>query len=198
MYRVIRIVRRRLLQMIPVILGIVVFNFTLLHMAPGDMVDVMAGESGASNAAYLAAAARAVQPRQAVAGPARQLSRHVVRLDLGHSFRHNLPVVGLILSRLPATLLLMLTALALVDPAGGSRLARPAGCGFALRRPIISIVALLVPTRRRFLARPDADRAVLGQARLAADRAAWRPIGAPDTRASARALDIGRHLCCRR
>ena len=113
MYRVIRIVRRRLLQMIPVILGIVVFNFALLHLAPGDAVDVMAGEAGASNAEYVAQLRQQYGLDKPLPVQLGNYLWNVVQLDLGYSYRHNRPVLGLILQRLPATLSLMLTALSL-------------------------------------------------------------------------------------
>ena len=37
---------RRLAQAVPVVLAMVIFNFALLHLAPGDAADVLAGESG--------------------------------------------------------------------------------------------------------------------------------------------------------
>ncbi len=105
--------------MIPVILGIVVFNFALLHLAPGDAVDVMAGEAGASNAEYVAQLRQQYGLDKPLPVQLGNYLWHVVQLDLGYSYRHNRPVLGLILERLPATLSLMLTALYPVDPAGG-------------------------------------------------------------------------------
>jgi peptide/nickel transport system permease protein len=37
-----------------VVIGVVVFNFLLIHLAPGDPASVMAGESGAGDAQFLA------------------------------------------------------------------------------------------------------------------------------------------------
>lgn len=113
MYRVIRIVRRRLLQVIPVILGIVVLNFTLLHMAPGDAVDVIAGESGAANEEYIAQLRQQYGLDQPLPVQLVRYLWNVVQFDLGFSYRHNTPVLDLILERLPATLLLMLVGLSL-------------------------------------------------------------------------------------
>lgn len=113
MNRVIRIVRRRLLQMIPVILGIVVFNFLLLHMAPGDAVDVIAGEAGAGDLEYVAQLRAQYGLDQPLPAQLAKYLWNVVQLDLGHSVRHNMPVLDLILDRLPATLLLMLGAMAM-------------------------------------------------------------------------------------
>ena len=47
-------VGKRLLRAILVIFIIAVLNFLLLHSAPGDLVDVLAGESGAGDAEFAA------------------------------------------------------------------------------------------------------------------------------------------------
>lgn len=44
--RLLRVLRRTLVQAVPTVLGIVVLNFLLLQLAPGDAADVMAGEFG--------------------------------------------------------------------------------------------------------------------------------------------------------
>ena len=45
---------KRLLKAAFVVLGVVVFNFLLIHLAPGDPATVIAGESGAGDAQFLA------------------------------------------------------------------------------------------------------------------------------------------------
>jgi peptide/nickel transport system permease protein len=45
---------RRVLQAIPILLAIVVINFLLLQLAPGDAVDVLAGEAGSATPEYMA------------------------------------------------------------------------------------------------------------------------------------------------
>ncbi len=88
-------------------LGIAIFNFLLLQLAPGDAVDVLVGEAGGATPEYVAE----LRTRFGLDQPVPvQLGRYLVNvatLDLGYSFRHNMPVASLILSRLPATLLLM-------------------------------------------------------------------------------------------
>ncbi len=109
---------RRLAQAVPVVLAMVVFNFALLHLAPGDAADVLAGESGSATPEFMA-------QLRAEFGLDRPLPvqlgfylRQVLSLDLGFSFRHKLPVLDLILSRLPATLVLMGTAITLAVTLG--------------------------------------------------------------------------------
>ena len=43
-----RFVGRRLLKALPLLVAVVVFNFCLLKLAPGDAAEVLAGESAAA------------------------------------------------------------------------------------------------------------------------------------------------------
>ncbi|GAA5235187.1 ABC transporter permease [Verticiella sediminum] len=102
---------KRFVQVLPTALLIVLFSFLLLKAAPGDMVDVMAGESGGATAEYM-------QEMRELYGLDVPMHRqfliflgNISRLDLGYSFRDNMPVAELIWSALPATLLLSLTAI---------------------------------------------------------------------------------------
>ena len=138
-----RYLLRRFSQALLVLVLIACTNFLIINAAPGDMVDVMAGESGAADAAYLAALRQKFSLDQPL--PVR-LGRYLgalATLDLGHSFRHNESVVQLILSRFPATLLLMFSALGIALVGGvvlGVAAARRPG---SLRDSVISVVALL-------------------------------------------------------
>jgi peptide/nickel transport system permease protein len=113
-----RFLARRLLQAVPVVLLISVVNFLVLQLTPGDIVDVLAGEAGAATPEYVAM----LRARFGLDQPVLvQLGRYVggvLQLDLGFSFRHNMPVAQLILQRLPATLILMTVSIALAVTAG--------------------------------------------------------------------------------
>ncbi len=102
---------RRLLQAAPLVLGVVVITFALIHLAPGDPITVLAGDGG--NAAYY----EEMRARYGLDRPLpEQLGRYVasvLRGDFGYSFSYQQPVLRVIVSRVPATLLLMGTALAL-------------------------------------------------------------------------------------
>jgi peptide/nickel transport system permease protein len=102
-----RFVARRLAQAVPTALVIIVVNFAVLHLTPGDIVDVLAGEAGAATPEYVAMLRERFGLDRPL--PVRLASYvwGVARLDLGFSFRHNTPVADLVLQRLPATLLLM-------------------------------------------------------------------------------------------
>ncbi|MEQ8344174.1 MAG: ABC transporter permease [Sneathiellaceae bacterium] len=143
MTRAFRIVRRRVLQMIPVILGIVVFNFLLLHLAPGDAVDVIAGEAGAGDAGYMARLRQQYGLDQPLPLQLVRYLWNVVQLDLGQSFRQNQPVLDLILARLPATLLLMGTAMVMSILFGVVLGVIAAWRVRSLADTVISIIALL-------------------------------------------------------
>ncbi|RVU18373.1 ABC transporter permease [Methylobacterium oryzihabitans] len=102
-----------IVRLVAVVLVIATFNFALVRAAPGDPAQVMAGQSGGADAKLLAdlRAEYGLDQPYAV-----QLARHlgrVVRLDLGTSTQQRRPVLDLIRERLPATLLLTVTAFAL-------------------------------------------------------------------------------------
>ncbi|WP_347265548.1 ABC transporter permease [Roseococcus pinisoli] len=109
---------RRLWQVVPVLFGIAALNFLILQVAPGDVVDVLAGEAGAATPEYMAQLRAAFGLDQPVPVQFAHYIWNLVTLDLGFSFRQNMPVLELIMSRLPATLLLMLAALAIAVTLG--------------------------------------------------------------------------------
>ena len=111
--RLLRYVVRRLLQAIPVVLGVVVLNFLLLQLAPGDAATVLAGEAGGAPAEYVQALRERFGLDKSVPVQLALYVKNILALDLGYSFRNQSPVLPLILARLSATLLLMGTTLVL-------------------------------------------------------------------------------------
>src|SRR5919201_4839874 len=109
-------VARRLLQALPLIGLLLVVNFVLIHAAPGDPIAYLAGQSG--DPAYFAE----MRARYGLDRPiVEQLGLYllnVLRGELGYSFAYSQPVLQVVLGRLPATLLLMLTALLLSSGLG--------------------------------------------------------------------------------
>jgi peptide/nickel transport system permease protein len=99
---------RRLLQIPPLLIGIVIFTFFLIHLAPGDPVVALAGEYG--NEAYYEEMRAKFELDKPLAHQMVIYLATLVRGDLGYSYIKGQPVMQLIFSRLPATLLLMLTA----------------------------------------------------------------------------------------
>ncbi len=104
-----RFLTTRVLQGLALVLAVVVLNFMLVHAAPGDPVETIAGASGGMSE-ELKAQLRTQYglDRPLVAQLGVYLGK-VVQGDLGHSYFFNLPVTELILDRLPATTLIQLT-----------------------------------------------------------------------------------------
>ncbi|MBN9451984.1 MAG: ABC transporter permease [Bosea sp.] len=97
---------QRLLKAAFVVLGVVILNFLLIHMAPGDPASVLAGEAGAGDAKYIAQLRAQFGLDQPLYQQLFTYLKGAVTGDLGFSYRNQLPVMTLILDRLPATLLL--------------------------------------------------------------------------------------------
>ncbi|HEV8440096.1 MAG TPA: ABC transporter permease [Methylomirabilota bacterium] len=104
---------RRLLQAVPVVLAILALNFLLLHLAPGDAAQVLAGEAGSASPEYMAQLRQQFGLDRPLMVRLLLYMRSMLSLQLGFSFRHNMPVLDLILNRLGPTLLLMGTTLVL-------------------------------------------------------------------------------------
>jgi peptide/nickel transport system permease protein len=94
-------------------LAVIILNFLLLHIAPGDPVDTLVGEMGGATEELIAQLRADYGLDKSVP---QQLFTHIVRMaqgNLGESFSYDQPVLQLILERLPATLILVVTALVL-------------------------------------------------------------------------------------
>ena len=99
---------RRLAQAAPLVLAILILTFVLIHLAPGDPIYALAGQSG--DAAYYAS-------MRARFGLDRPLGEQLLIYlwnaahgDFGYSYTHSQPVLQVIGERVPATLVLMLSA----------------------------------------------------------------------------------------
>ncbi|WGF89215.1 ABC transporter permease [Marinivivus vitaminiproducens] len=116
--RVLQLALRRLAASVPTLFLIVVGLFLLLQLAPGDTVDALVAQMGGGDPAMIAEMRRFYGLD---AGVATQLANYLwrlVRFDLGFSAIYGKPVAAVILERLPTTLLLMGSALALAFAAG--------------------------------------------------------------------------------
>jgi len=137
-------VLRRLVQVVPVVLAIAAMNFFLLHMAPGDAADLLAGQMGQATPEF-------IQEIRREFGLDRPLHEQfliyigkLLVFDLGMSHLQQLPVIDLILDRLPATLILMVSAIVIAVSAGvglGVGAARREG---TVADNVISVSALIV------------------------------------------------------
>jgi peptide/nickel transport system permease protein len=111
-----RYVLRRLAQIPPVVLGIVLVGFLLLYFAPGDPILAIAGADG--NAAFYDSMRRRFGLDQPLPAQLATYLRAVLRGDLGTSIAQGRSVGSLIAERLPATLLLTTSALVLSSVVG--------------------------------------------------------------------------------
>jgi peptide/nickel transport system permease protein len=133
---------RRLLQAVPVVLLVITVNFFLLRLAPGDMADVMAGESGVVSMEHIEQLRRSFGTEQPVLVQYAHYLGRVLSFDLGWSYRNGQPVATLIIERLVNTGLLMITAL-VVAALGGLVLGALAGL---TRRPSVDLAISAVST----------------------------------------------------
>jgi peptide/nickel transport system permease protein len=100
----------QLLQGVALVLAVVVLNFLLVHAAPGDPVETIAGASGGMSEDLKDELRRQYGLDEPLFKQLTVYLGKVLSGDLGHSYFFNLPVSELILERVPATLLLVLSA----------------------------------------------------------------------------------------
>ena len=111
--QILRYIIRRLFQAVPIVLAIIVLNFFLLNMAEGDAVDVLAGEAGSATPEYMADLRAKFGLDQPLPVQLLVYLKNIISLDLGYSFRHDMPVSVLIVDRFWPTLLLMVSTIIL-------------------------------------------------------------------------------------
>ena len=102
---------KRLLGIFPVVFGVLVLTFLLVHLVPGDSIDVMLGDSASvADRASLRTELGLDQPVLV------QFENYLSRLahgDLGRSIHTKTPIFELIQTHYPATLKLALMALSI-------------------------------------------------------------------------------------
>ena len=185
-------IAQRIAKGVIVLIAIIVLNFFLIRLAPGDPAVVMAGEAGASDALFVSQLREKFGLDKPLPEQLFVYVKGVLSLDLGFSFRQQMPVSTLIAERLPATLLLTLTAFAISLVLGitfGALAARLAG---TWADTAVTVTALL------FYATPIFWVALMAIL-LFSVTLNWLPsfgyetVGG-DYTGMARALDIGAHL----
>ncbi len=102
---------KKLASAIGLLLAVVVLNFLLIQLAPGDPVSVIVGEMGGASEDLIAQ----MRAEYGLDKPVwLQLLIYIGKIctgDFGFSYYFKQPVLDLILQRLPATILLVITAL---------------------------------------------------------------------------------------
>jgi len=136
----------RLWETVPVVFGVVTIVFLLIHLIPGDPVEIMLGENAVP--AMKEELRRELRLDRPLSEQYADYLAGLAQGDLGISFRSREPVAREILTRFPATLLLaaasMLVALAVSIPLGVLSAMRPRSavdhlCGF------LSMLGLSMP-----------------------------------------------------
>ena len=100
----------RLVYAFVLLFAVLVLNFTLMHMAPGDVADTISQSMGGADEELLIEIRKDYGLDQPYYQQLVTYIGKVLRFDLGHSFFFNEPVSKLVLERVPATLLLVITA----------------------------------------------------------------------------------------
>ncbi len=192
MNRAATLLRRRAVSAIPVLLIVLIFTFVLLENASGDAVDAYLVSIGGGDAGMRDALREQYGLNGSMLARFWLYASSVLRLDLGWSLTFDRPVLGLILERLPNTLLLMGSATALAFILGTAlgiwAGARPGG----LPDRVLSTLSLALYATPGFWLG-------LVLAIVFAVQFKWLPTSGIETIASgkqgfARALDIARHL----
>ena len=111
-----RLLFRRFIQSIILILLLIVINFFLIHLAPGDPVYYLAGQSGDEQYYELIRAKFGLD--QPLTMQLWVYLSSVLRGDLGYSLSYQQPVSAVIFSRVPATLLLIVSAILMASVGG--------------------------------------------------------------------------------
>jgi peptide/nickel transport system permease protein len=186
------LLRRRAISAIPVLLIVLIFTFVLLENASGDAVDAYLVSIGGGDAGLRDVLREQYGLNGSVLARFWLYASSVLRLDFGWSLAFDRPVLGLILERLPNTLLLMGSATALAFVTGTAlgivAGARPGG----LTDRVLSALSLALYATPGFWLG-------LVLAIVFAVQLRWLPTSGIETIASgkqglARALDIARHL----
>jgi peptide/nickel transport system permease protein len=113
-----RLLRRRLVQAVPLILGVVVINFCLIQLAPGSFLELMTAENQVSDPATIALLRKTYGLEDPVWLQLLKYIWALMRFDFGFSYRQNMPVMQAIWIHLPATLLLMVSSITLALAVG--------------------------------------------------------------------------------
>ncbi len=137
-----RYAARRLGFAIPTAAAVVALSFALIHLAPGDPVVALAGDGG--DAAYYAETRARFGLDQPILAQFFSYVGRLIRGDLGTSYLQGRDVRSLIAERIPATLLLTGSALALSTLVGVATAAYAASRRNRVGDVIVNVLCMLV------------------------------------------------------
>lgn len=185
-----RYLTRRLLQVPPAVLGILVIAFLLIHLAPGDPILALAGDNG--DAGYYADMRARFGLDRSLPEQLGIFVANLLRFDLGLSYVQGRPAIDVVLERIPSTLLLTGSALVFATIVGVGLGVAAASRAHGRQDLAINVGALALHATPSFW---------LGQLAILALGlwAGWFPVsGMTDPRSSATGLglvvDVARHL----
>lgn len=190
--RILALAGRRLLSSVPTLLIILVGLFLLLQLAPGDTVDALVAQMGGGDQKMADELRRFYGLDAPVVVQLGRYMWRLVQLDLGYSAIYGKPVASVILERLPATLLLMGSALSFAFFAG-------IALGIVAARRVNQWPDTLISTLGLvFYATPSFWFGLMGIVVFAV-KLAWLPPGGFETVGAGytglmRVLDIARYL----
>ena len=139
---------RRLLLLIPMLLGVSLVTFVMIHLVPGDPVATLMG-TAVNGAAGLQQERHELGLDQPLPVQYVRYAGHALHGDLGTSIRSGRPVLSEIGDRLPATLALTLTAMAIAIVLGvgiGTVAAATRSRLLAGSAMMLSILGISLPT----------------------------------------------------
>lgn len=139
----IALIARRIVHGILLLFAVLVLDFFLLHLAPGSIAQTLASASGGATPALIAEIKREYGLNKPLYVQLYIYLHHITLGNLGESYYYNQPVSVLIGQRLPATLLLILTAqgwsILLGTLMGVLAATKPRG----LRSTIVSVLSMI-------------------------------------------------------
>ena len=97
---------RRLLLMIPLLLGISFISFVIMQLAPGDPASLSVGMNSKIDPSYIVKLRQSYGLDDPLMVQYWHWLQRICHLDFGNTFHDNRPVITVIAERLPATLLL--------------------------------------------------------------------------------------------
>jgi peptide/nickel transport system permease protein len=101
-----KFILRRLMMMVPLLLGVSVISFAIMQLAPGDPASLSAAMNQKIDPSYIEKLRAAYGLNDPLYVQYWHWLSHLARLDFGESFKDSRPVLTLILEHMPATLLL--------------------------------------------------------------------------------------------
>lgn len=109
--QILSMLTRRLIYAAILIFAVLILNFLLIHLAPGDPAEVIAGEMGGATEEIMASIRKSYGLDRPLHEQLGVYLGKTLQGDFGQSFFYNASVTSLVLDRIGPTLLLVTTAL---------------------------------------------------------------------------------------